>query len=191
MPRHVRAFVPPSSPPPLTQRTGLSALLRPATPADVSAVMALQALAYGPALLEPATVMARRLASAAGRCWLAQDADGPCAYLLTHRTRLGHVTPLGGDFEPADGCNSLHLHDLAVAPRAAGRGLGGRLVALALRCAADEGLAWSSLVAVQGSQPFWQAHGYAVGAVPLGPQQAARLAGYGAAVYMTRAVIGA
>ncbi|MCH2242872.1 MAG: hypothetical protein MK041_13315, partial [Aquabacterium sp.] len=101
----------------------MSALLRPATPADVQAVMALQALAYGPALLEPATVMARRLASAAGRCWLAEDADGPCAYLLTHRTRLGHVTPLGGDFDAVAGADSLHLHDLAVAPRAAGRGL--------------------------------------------------------------------
>lgn len=169
----------------------MSALLRPAKPADVQAVMALQALAYGPALLEPATVMARRLASAAGRCWLAEDADGPCAYLLTHRTRLGHVTPLGGDFDSVADADSLHLHDLAVAPRAAGRGLGGRLVTQALQCAAREGLAWSSLVAVQGSQAFWQARGYAAGLTVLTAHEAAHLAGYGAAVYMTRAVAAA
>lgn len=166
----------------------MSPLLRRATPADVPAVMALQALAYGPALLEPAQVMADRLASAAGRCWLVEDAEGPCAYLLTHRTQLGHVTPLGGGFALVDGCDSLHLHDLAVAPRAAGRGLGGRLVERALHCAADEGLAWSSLVAVQGSQGFWQARGYSAGSTVLTAHEAAHLASYGAAVYMTRAV---
>jgi ribosomal protein S18 acetylase RimI-like enzyme len=163
------------------------AVLRRATPQDADAVMALQAQAYGPALLEPHAVMARRLAADPGRCWLAQDAQGPCAYLLAHLSKLGQVTALGADFEPVADPDSLHLHDLAVAPRAAGQGLGARLVALALRGAADAGLAWSSLVAVQGSQAFWAARGYAPQAA-LSPQAATVLAGYGQAVYMARAV---
>ena len=78
------------------------------------------------------------------------------------------------------------LHDLAVAPQAAGQGLAQRLVSHLWARAAEERLSHSALVSVQGSQPFWERLGYRVQALD-DPAQQRHLDSYGpGACYMAQ-----
>lgn len=157
--------------------------IRPMQPADVPAVMAVQAACYGEHLLEPAGVLHDRLVAAADTCWVALRGDRVCAYLAAYRSRLGAVTALNGPFKPAPSPDTLYLHDLAVHPEAHGSGVGGRLVDGLMALARREGLRWSALVAVQGATSFWQRHGYEMHP----PAQPDRLDAYGDdARYMVR-----
>lgn len=155
-------------------------------PDDLPAVMAVQAACYPAAMVEPAALLADRLACAPDSCWLLEDAEGPCAYLFAYPSRLGKVTRLGAPFVPSPAPDCLYLHDLAVAPRASGRGAGPRLVQAAWAAAQARGLAHSALVSVQASQAFWQRLGYAPFAT-LAAAERAHLDSYtGDACYMTR-----
>ncbi len=89
---------------------------------------------------------------------VARDAQGVCAYLFAYPSRLGKVTPLGGHFALPDAPDTLYLHDLAVAPRAAGQGVARRLVDALLARAG--GLRHSALVSVQDTRRFWESLGY-------------------------------
>ena len=160
-------------------------------PADLEAVMAVQQAAYGPHYLEPAEVLAQRLALAPDTAGVVEGPGVdparalPRAYLVAYRSVLGAITPLHAAFEPTSRPDTLYLHDLAVHPAAAGAGLGSRLVGHALAQAGAEGLGFAALVAVQGSQAFWARQGFKP-AQPL-PGSAALLAGYGPeASYQTR-----
>ena len=162
--------------------------VRSLQPDDLPALMAVQRAAYGDGFMESTEVFARRLASPVN-CSLALLLDGAlCAYLAAYQSVQGKVTPLHGDFEPPVGTapDTLYLHDMAVLPLLAGRGLARALLQPLWRQAQTRGLRQSALVSVQGSQGFWERHGYA--AQPLhDAAQRQRLAGYGAdALYMVR-----
>lgn len=152
--------------------------LRLMMPGDVRAVLAVQAQCYLPALIEDESSIRARLDVSPDTAWLAEDDAGVCAYLVAYRSLVGKVTPLGGAFDVAADPGTLYLHDLAVARRARGRGVAQALVGLAGEQARAEGLAHSSLVAVQASRKFWQKHGYAV-VSELEPRELANLASYG------------
>ncbi|BBB01206.1 hypothetical protein RVR_8490 [Actinacidiphila reveromycinica] len=82
--------------------------------------------------------------------------------------------------EAAFTSRKLHLHDLAIAGDARGRGLGTRLLGRLTEAAREQGFDRISLIAVGGSHTFWSAHGFTArpGAVDVH--------GYGPdAVYMT------
>ncbi len=164
----------------------MSATIRRLTAADLDAVMRVQAACYPPALNEERALFARRLAAAPDTAWLAESAGAACAYLFCYPSQPGRITPLGGDFSPCRSATALYLHDLAVAPAAAGQGLGGRLVATAIAAAQGLGLTQATLVAVRDAEKFWRAQGFRrAGELPA--EQQRRLAGYGpAAVYMQR-----
>ena len=154
--------------------------------ADLPRVLAIQSECYAPQTVEAESVIRCRLEAAPHTAWVAENASGICAYLVGYRSRLGKLTPLGGDFEPhADG-DSLYLHDLAVASGAAGCGAGRALIEHAWAQGRAAGLAYSALVSVQDSRAFWQKRGYAV-ATDLSDEQRQRLATYsGPSYYMVR-----
>ena len=156
--------------------------LRPMMPDDVRAVLAIQAECYVPALIEDESSIRARLDASPDSAWVVEDDAGVCAYLVAYRSAVGKVTPLGGAFEVAATPATLYLHDLAVARRARGRGVAQALVRLAGVQACAEGLAHSSLVAVQASREFWQKRGYAV-VSELDPRQLANLESYGDQAY--------
>lgn len=162
--------------------------LRGLQAADLPGLMALQVQAYGAGFVEPSAVMAQRLAITPDTVWGLFDASGTMrAYLLAYRSVSGAVASLHQPFDPAPRPTALYLHDLAVHPSAKGQGLGPRLVATALALACDEGLCGLGLVAVQGSQPFWQHLGFAL-SQPAAASQAS-LAGYGeGAAYLWRSL---
>jgi len=162
--------------------------VRALRPADLDAVLAVQAACYPPAMQEAAGVLRARIAAAGGTCAVAEDEHGLCGYLFAYPSRLGTVTPLGAAFDPAPDADTLYLHDLAVSPRAHGRGLARRLVAQLLEQPAR--WRWSALVSVQDSEAFWRALGYATTTVHDAAARAA-LASYPAgARYMRRALAG-
>jgi ribosomal protein S18 acetylase RimI-like enzyme len=153
--------------------------------ADLAAVLAVQAACYPPAMQEDAAVVLARLRAAPDTCLVACDGDGVCAYVFAYASRLGALTPLGADFAPAPGADALYIHDLAVAPRAHGRGLARRLATELAALGLARGLPHAALVAVQDSRRFWEGLGFA--AQPPGPAGSAALASYpGGALYMMR-----
>lgn len=160
--------------------------LRPMAEQDIPAVLAIQAECYASELLESAEIIRQRLLAFPELAWLAEDAAGVCAYLFGYRSRAGKVTPLGGAFAAPDDADCLYLHDLAVAARAAGRGIGPALVQRLLDQGRAARLRYSALVSVQDSQGFWRRQGYAEQAA-LDAEQRANLASYGVpALYMVK-----
>ncbi|MGX4642621.1 GNAT family N-acetyltransferase [Massilia sp. SYSU DXS3249] len=160
--------------------------IRPLLPADLAAVLCVQAECYGPAMQEAAAVVRARLEQAADTAFAAVREGGVCGYLFAYRSLLGQVTPLGAGFAPAAAPDTLYLHDLAVSPRAAGLGLARALAQHANALARREALDWCALVSVQDSQAFWERLGYRAAACD-GPEARAALAGYPpVALYMAR-----
>jgi GNAT superfamily N-acetyltransferase len=158
------------------------------TPADLPAVLTLQAQAYEPCFHESEAAFRGKLAAFPAWCWVALDAAGQlAAYLFTQPARLGQPPCLGdGGNAPDRVPDTLHLHDMAVCPSARGTGLAGRMICHALAAArraefSHGPLQWASLIAVQDSQPFWARHGFAVG------RMAPDLSSYGpGAAYLIR-----
>lgn len=127
---------------------------------DIPSVFSIQAECYGPEAIESEAVFRARLAQAPGSAWVAVTSQGVCAYLVAYPSLLGKVTPLGSEFAIPASPDSLYLHDLAVSRRAAGLGVGKKLVQVALDAGRRIGLAYSSLVSIQNSAVFWRAFGY-------------------------------
>lgn len=166
----------------------MTTTVRPLATADLPGLLAVQLACYGEGYVESGEVFARRLASAANCSLVLERAGGVCAYLAAYRSVRGKVTPLHGDFEAVPHPDTLYLHDMAVLPACAGQGLARALLQPMWDAARSQGLRHSALVSVQGSQSYWERHGYAV--QPLADAvQRARLASYGeGAVYMVRAL---
>ena len=154
---------------------------------DIAAVYQIQTQTYPPAMVESMTVLVSRLFAAPDTSWVAdseldadaddKDVQGICGYLFAYPSLRGEITRLGEAFLVPELPDCLYLHDLAIAPRAAGQGIGGALVKMALQHA--QGLRYSCLVAVQSSSRFWQAQGYIESdAASLDQEQQACLATY-------------
>ena len=153
-------------------------------PADLDAVLRVQAACYPPAMQEAGEIVLQRMTAASGTCLVADDADdaGVIGYLFAYPSRLGQITDLGAPFEIAPQADTLYLHDLAVDPRALGRGLARTLVDTCLALGRANAMTHSALVSVQDSARFWQALGYRAGAA-----HAPDLSGYPpGAAYMVR-----
>lgn len=160
--------------------------LRPLTLHDVPGLMLVQRACYGDGYIESAEVYARRVENS-GQCSLVWEQAGRIgAYLAAYDSVHGKVTPLHGDFEAAHLPDTLYLHDMAVLPELARQGLAQALVRSVWAAATARGLVQSALVAVQGSQGFWERHGYTARALE-DAHQSQQMAAYGAgAVYMVR-----
>lgn len=127
---------------------------------DVPAVVAVQSECYEYLIQEDEETIRARFHTSPNTAWVAEDSHGVCAYLVAYRSRVGKVTPLGGHFDIPSTPDSLYLHDLAIANRGKGSGLGAALIHCAWDHAQAEGLQYSSLVSVQNSHAFWRRHGY-------------------------------
>lgn len=131
--------------------------------ADLPAVVALQDGCYSDALYESPALLSQRLQAAANSCWLAENSAGELlAYLFSYPSINGYVTPLASAFTLAAAPELLYLHDMAVNPSARGAGLAKQLLTTAKQHALSLGLTKLALVAVQGSVPYWQRHGFTV-----------------------------
>lgn len=171
-------FSAPALPPnPIAQR------LRPMRPDDLPAVLTLQALAYRPEFHEPPEAFAGKLTHYPQSAWVVEDDAALLAYLFAQPARRGHPPPLKDAGRPVCAPDALHLHDLAVAPAARGRGIARQLLDTALAWGRAQGLAFATLVAVQDSAQRWRHMGF----IDARPEKS--LASYGpGAVYLVRAL---
>src|SRR3990167_6716775 len=166
----------------------MSVVVRPLALSDLADLLAVQLACYGEGFVESGDVFARRLASPANCSLVLEQGGVVCAYLAAYRSVRGKVTPLHGDFEAVAQPDTLYLHDMAVLPAHAGKGLARALLQPLWAQGCAHGLRHSALVSVQGSQAYWERQGYALRPLEDATQRA-RLTSYGeGAVYMARSL---
>lgn len=87
----------------------------------------------------------------------------PAGYVFSHPWRFRQLPALNSLLGriPAD-ADTYYLHDLALLPVARGSGAAGTLMNYLVRHATRAGFPTLSLVAVNGSVPFWSRHGFAI-----------------------------
>jgi len=153
-------------------------LWRPLLPSDLPALSAIAAAVH-PGFPEEDAVFAERQLLYPGGAMLLEKDGAPAGYVLSHPWRFGQLPALNALLGkiPHD-ADTYYLHDLALLPAARGGGAAGKAVALLRDKARRAGFAHMSLVAVNGSQPFWTRHGFAV---EERPELAEKLASYEAA----------
>jgi len=156
---------------------------RSMTEADLDRVEAIAEGIHGTEFYEPREVFAERLALFPEGCRVAANPMGVVGYAIAHPAWLGRPPALAVRLGALpEGADALHFHDVALLPEGRRSGLGGALVEAFVGLARDRSLPWLSLIAVHGSLPFWQRHGFAPGEI-----EPAKLASYGSeAAYLVR-----
>lgn len=154
---------------------------RPATEADLDAIMAIQAEVH--ALQERREVMADKLRLFGEGAWML-EASGRClGYAIAHPWILGDVPPLDTLCETwPDEADCFFIHDVALMRPARGRGAGRAFVKIVTTLTEGRGWRRMALVSVYDTYPLWERCGFEVQVTTLAPE---KLAPYGhAARYM-------
>src|SRR5690606_12061205 len=94
-------------------------------------------------------------------CYLLEIGVRPAGYVLSHPWKSGTLPPLNMPLGriPED-AGTYYLHDLALLPMARRIGAASHIVAALIKHAEVSGFRTMSLVAVSGSQGFWERHGF-------------------------------
>lgn len=134
----------------------------------IAAVLAVQAKAYAPHLIERAEVLQRKVQSARPDqplSWGVALADAPdvlCGYAIACPWQLGLVPGLdAADLPAVHVADCLYVHDIAIDPRHHGQGLAKRLMQQVLQQGRACGWQQAVLVAVQGAHRYWGRYGFA------------------------------
>jgi predicted N-acetyltransferase YhbS len=138
-----------------------SLTFRQLTPADMPAVSRLEAEAFVPSLRGADATLARLIdlfPEGAIGCF---DERGLCGFALGVPLSANATIDLAVPLEavPA-GADTFYIHDVAVAPRCAGRGFGRALAERLIGVGRRLGFRRFDLVSVQGSAPFWERFGF-------------------------------
>ena len=132
-------------------------------------------------------VFAERLRLHATGCRVLMTGGEIAGYVISHPWHLGEPPALnallGGLPEAAA---TYYVHDLALLPDARGSGAASWIVAQLVRHARDLNLPSLSLVAVNGSTPFWTKQGFAAMAAE---NCDSKLASYGADAHLMRRLL--
>jgi ribosomal protein S18 acetylase RimI-like enzyme len=125
------------------------------------------AAAVHPGLYEAPEVLAERQQLYPHGCYLLEIGERPAGYVLSHPWRAGALPPLNARLGaiPAD-ATTYYLHDLALMPFARRVGAASRIVRALVKHAGAGGFASVTLVAVNGSQSYWERHGFAMQHAP-------------------------
>lgn len=129
---------------------------------DLPAVEKIASVVH-PDFFEAPEIFAERLRLYPEGTHVLEVSERVAGYVLSHPFRLGALPPLNTVLGtlPAD-ADTYYLHDLALLPLVRRVGAAGKIVAALAKHAQARGLTTMSLVAVNGSQGFWQRHGFAV-----------------------------
>lgn len=131
-------------------------------PADVPAVLEVSQRVH-PAYPEDLAIFAERQRLYPAGCFVLADAAGLHGYALSHPWRFGQPPSLNTLLHALPQyADTYYLHDIALAESARGGGFGGQIVGRLIAVAEASGAGNLSLVAVNGSVPFWQRQGFAV-----------------------------
>jgi ribosomal protein S18 acetylase RimI-like enzyme len=139
---------------------------RAMTAFDLPAVVDIAAKVH-PGFFEAPEVLAERQLLYRNGCYLLEIAEKPAGYVLSHPWRAGELPALNATLGevPAD-ADSYFIHDLALLPVTRRIGAASHIVDALSKHAQAQGFATMHLVAVNGSQGFWEKHGFAVDEAP-------------------------
>lgn len=133
---------------------------------DMPAVEAIAGVVH-PGFYEAPEVLAERQRLYHNGTYLLEIGERPAGYVLSHPWMLGDLPPLnallGALPEAAD---TYYIHDLALLPVARRIGAASYIVKALAKHARARGFATMSLVAVNGSQGFWERHEFRVAEAP-------------------------
>ena len=155
--------------------------------ADLPAVLEIQAVCYTELTPESKESLHAKLRASRPTCFIASLEGEAVGYLISLPWESSNPPALNAEtcrLPVSPDC--LYLHDLAVMPSARKFGAGRALVEAFLTQLGASGLGHASLVAVQGSAPYWERYGFR--AVAESEPLKAKLSTYGEGVlYMERA----
>ena len=137
-------------------------LVRSLELADMPMILEVQSGAYAPSLLEPASSFEEKLALfPRGAIGGLDDGGHLLGYGVTLPWRGDDVVPLSEAIGaiPSDP-DAIYIHDVATSLHARGTGVARQLVERIFAIASEMGITRFSLVAVQGSEPFWMHFGF-------------------------------
>ena len=148
---------------------------RAMTTLDLPAVAAIAEIVH-PDFPEDTAVFAERLRLYPEGARLFEFGGTPSGYILSHPWRFRQLPKLNALLGalPPD-ADTYYIHDLALLNPARGTGAAAMIVGDMLRHARATGFASVSLVAVNGSLPFWYKHGFRA---VVAPELADKLASY-------------
>jgi hypothetical protein len=132
----------------------------PMAVADLDGVMAV-ASAVHVSFPERREVFAERLALFPEGCHVLRDASGNVGgYAVSHPWDTVRPVPLDTLLIALPASANRYVHDVAILPALRGGGFAGEVVERIVRDAFRDGCSSLTLVAVSGSQPFWERHGF-------------------------------
>ena len=129
---------------------------------DLAAVSAIAAKVH-PGFFEADAVLAEKHTLYRNGCYILDVAEKPAGYVLSHPFALGSLPALDtllGALPPEP--DTFYIHDLALLPVARGVKAAGKIVAALTKHAEAMGFPTMSLVAVNGSVPFWEKQGFVI-----------------------------
>jgi len=133
---------------------------------DLAAVEEIAGLVH-PGFFESPDVLAERQSLYRNGAYLLEVNERPAGYVLSHPWRTGTLPTLNTLLgELPGGADTYYIHDLAVLPMARRVGAARFIVEALAKHAAAHGFADMSLVAVNGSVPYWERQGFAVADIP-------------------------
>lgn len=116
---------------------------------------------------EDLAIFADRLAVFAPGAWVLQGEGQLLGYSFSHPWSRFSVPALNSVLQQLPvAADTYYLHDIALLPQARALGAARKLVELLVETAQAHGFDSLSLVAVNGSQPYWQRQGFIVQHVP-------------------------
>jgi GNAT superfamily N-acetyltransferase len=117
--------------------------------------------AIHPAYPEEPGVFAERLGLYPAGCFVLVDEGTIEGYAVSHPWLFGEPPKLNSRLgRLPDRADTFYIHDIALLPRMRGRRCGVAIVAVLARLAMKAGFGTMSLVAVSGSEAFWQRNGF-------------------------------
>jgi GNAT superfamily N-acetyltransferase len=135
---------------------------RAMTAYDMKAVEDIAAAVH-PGFFEAPEMLAERQLLYRNGCYLLEIGERPAGYVLSHPWRAGNLPPLNSRLGEIPGdASTYYLHDLALLPVARRIGAASEIVKALTKHAGARGFDTMTLVAVNGSQGFWERHGFAV-----------------------------
>ncbi len=136
--------------------------VRPLVTADLPALFRIEADGYTPDLRESEAAILSKMALFRAGALGCFDGDQMCGYAFALPWRAGTIVAVAQvlDSLPPDP-DVMYIHDMVVAPAHRRQGVASTLLAAILRLAGALGLERFSLVAVQGSESFWERSGFA------------------------------
>jgi hypothetical protein len=132
----------------------------PMAVADLDGVMAVASDVHA-SFPERREVFAERLALFPAGCHVLKDAGGRVGgYAVSHPWDTVRPVPLDTLLVTLPATANRYIHDVAILPALRGGGFAGEVVGRVVRDACRDACSSLTLVAVSGSQPFWERQGF-------------------------------